>query len=331
MNINKINVNNSDSGYAHSIFDITEYNAGAKYEDLSTALADVPSNKQQGGMTVRYVDENINNYVQYRLLSNSFNTNINNWQGIDNEPIEDSKNIIESGGVFKKVALYTPNNSKIFNLIDKEKKDISSEIKISTTSGVPIKAVLDNRTAIYTSVKWSIALGLIVFKYQSLFINVENGSVLSICFMYDDGTFYNSFICPKIEGNSVFLDIPEDVSYLRMSLYRTEDRINNVDISDIIDTVLSTVKVYAISDRIIQKNNTCFNIWDEQVLYNKTISTSSHDIVFYNGIASKNYIPVYPNTQYYLRCPAIGNEIKSIYVFYYDINFTFIELFSVDN
>ena len=46
MNINKINVNNSDSGYAHSIFDITEYNSGAKYNDLSTALADVPIDKQ---------------------------------------------------------------------------------------------------------------------------------------------------------------------------------------------------------------------------------------------------------------------------------------------
>ena len=46
MNINKINVNNSDSGYSHSVFDITEYNAGAKYEDLSTALVNVPVDKQ---------------------------------------------------------------------------------------------------------------------------------------------------------------------------------------------------------------------------------------------------------------------------------------------
>ena len=46
MNINKINVNNADTNYAHSIFDISEYNSGEKYEDLSTALADVPSEKQ---------------------------------------------------------------------------------------------------------------------------------------------------------------------------------------------------------------------------------------------------------------------------------------------
>ena len=45
MNINKINVNNADSNYAHSIFDISEYNSGAKYNDLSEALSAIPSEK----------------------------------------------------------------------------------------------------------------------------------------------------------------------------------------------------------------------------------------------------------------------------------------------
>ena len=55
MAINTINLNNSDTGYVHSIFDISEYNQGATYEDLSAALAAVPQQKQTDGMTVRFI------------------------------------------------------------------------------------------------------------------------------------------------------------------------------------------------------------------------------------------------------------------------------------
>jgi len=53
MGINKININNTDSNYAHSIFDISEY-TGKTYDTLSSALADVPDEKQKGGMTVTF-------------------------------------------------------------------------------------------------------------------------------------------------------------------------------------------------------------------------------------------------------------------------------------
>ena len=55
MGINTINVNSADTNYAHSIFDISEYNSGAKYDNLSQALAAVPQNLQKGGMTVAFV------------------------------------------------------------------------------------------------------------------------------------------------------------------------------------------------------------------------------------------------------------------------------------
>ena len=54
MGINRINVNNIDSKYAHSIFDISEY-TGKTYDTLSDALADVPQGKQKGGMTVAFI------------------------------------------------------------------------------------------------------------------------------------------------------------------------------------------------------------------------------------------------------------------------------------
>ena len=81
MAINRININNNDSNYTHSIFDISEY-TGKTYDTLSDALADVPDGKQKGGMTVAFVQdsESDNKYVQYRLMSNTFNTTPANWQ-----------------------------------------------------------------------------------------------------------------------------------------------------------------------------------------------------------------------------------------------------------
>ena len=55
MGFNSIKVNNTDTNYTHSIFDISEYNSGAIYANLSAALDAVPQNKQQGGMTVKFI------------------------------------------------------------------------------------------------------------------------------------------------------------------------------------------------------------------------------------------------------------------------------------
>ena len=45
MGFNSIKVNNTDTNYTHSIFDISEYNSGAIYSNLSAALAAVPQEK----------------------------------------------------------------------------------------------------------------------------------------------------------------------------------------------------------------------------------------------------------------------------------------------
>ena len=54
MSFNRIKVNNLDTNYTHSIFDISDY-TGRQYLDLYSALLDVPDDKRTGGMTVRYV------------------------------------------------------------------------------------------------------------------------------------------------------------------------------------------------------------------------------------------------------------------------------------
>lgn len=71
----------------------------ATYANLSAAIAAIPEGKRAGGMSVKFVLTSDNKYVQYRLMSDTFNTNVANWQGVDDEPTAGSQNLVKSGGV----------------------------------------------------------------------------------------------------------------------------------------------------------------------------------------------------------------------------------------
>ena len=95
------------------VFDISAANASgtppvlAKYADLTAALGtngeNIPDALRKGGMSVKFVQNYDNKYVQYRLMSDTFNTTVANWQGVDGEPIAGSQNLIESGGVASQI------------------------------------------------------------------------------------------------------------------------------------------------------------------------------------------------------------------------------------
>ena len=63
MNVNKININQSESSYyiASDIYDVTANNNGATFESLSVLLSDsnlstlIPTSVRYGGMTIRFV------------------------------------------------------------------------------------------------------------------------------------------------------------------------------------------------------------------------------------------------------------------------------------
>ena len=65
------------------VFDISVYNNNAKYADLAAALnggANIPQSLQKGGMSVKFVLSSDNKYVQYRLKSNTFSTDTEDWE-----------------------------------------------------------------------------------------------------------------------------------------------------------------------------------------------------------------------------------------------------------
>lgn len=91
------------------IYDVSAHNDGAVFESLQALLSSsnlstlIPTSVRHGGMSIRFVQSSDNKYVQYRLMSDTFNTTVANWQGVDDEPAAGSDNLIKSGGVAKSI------------------------------------------------------------------------------------------------------------------------------------------------------------------------------------------------------------------------------------
>lgn len=92
------------------IFDVSAHNNGAVFESISALLGNsnldtlIPVSFRHGGMSIRFVQSSNNKYVQYRLMADEWSTTVADWQGVDDEPIAGSDNLVKSGGVADKVA-----------------------------------------------------------------------------------------------------------------------------------------------------------------------------------------------------------------------------------
>lgn len=89
------------------VYDISAANSGQCYEDLTAALGtngnNVPDGIKRGGMQVKFIQGTApsvdNKYVQYRLMAQNFTTDVTQWQGVDDDPIAGSDDLVKSGGV----------------------------------------------------------------------------------------------------------------------------------------------------------------------------------------------------------------------------------------
>lgn len=88
------------------IYDVSARNGGAVFESLQALLSSsnlstlIPTSVRHGGMSIRFVQSSDNKYVQYRLMATSFSTTVADWQGVDDEPIAGSDNLVKSNGIF---------------------------------------------------------------------------------------------------------------------------------------------------------------------------------------------------------------------------------------
>ena len=91
MNVNKININQSEPTYyiASDIYDVSYHNSGATFASLSALLSSknlstiIPIGVRSGGMTIRFIQSSDNRYVQYRLTSSTWSTDIHDWTSED--------------------------------------------------------------------------------------------------------------------------------------------------------------------------------------------------------------------------------------------------------
>lgn len=130
------------------VFDISAYHATgstlATYADLTSALgtngANVPSEVRKGGMSIKFVQTYDNKYVQYRLMSDTFNTTVTNWQGVDDVPTAGSDNLVKSGGIVSMYGSYIENSEFVRLYLDQNKKilwGIQRDGNIYFGAGVP--------------------------------------------------------------------------------------------------------------------------------------------------------------------------------------------------
>ena len=82
MALNKISINDTTTVNTGVVYDITKA-TGQSYDSLSAALGtdgnNVPSEVREGGMSIRFVSNSDNKYVQYRLLTNEFTADTTQW------------------------------------------------------------------------------------------------------------------------------------------------------------------------------------------------------------------------------------------------------------
>lgn len=87
------------------IYDVTANNDGVTFDSLSALLSDenlstlIPTSVRHGGMSIRFIQGSDNKYVQYRLMNQNWSTIVTDWQGVDNELVYQSRNIITGGAV----------------------------------------------------------------------------------------------------------------------------------------------------------------------------------------------------------------------------------------
>ena len=95
-----------------AVYDVSAKNPTAgpnndgKWESLSALLSDanlntlIPTAYRKGGMSIKFVRTYDNNYIQARCMAQNFTTDVAYWQGVDANPVQNSVNLVESGGTY---------------------------------------------------------------------------------------------------------------------------------------------------------------------------------------------------------------------------------------
>lgn len=208
------------------IFDVTANNNGATFVSLSALLSNenlstlIPTSVRRGGMSIRFIQGSVlnsdNKYVQFRLMSDTFNTTVANWQGIDDVPTAGSDNLVKSGGADKALldAVYKTNYQNVNQFTENYQY---FTLPFSTIVGKQYRLKINATSDFVTNIELcSTASSSAILETLVLNMNLKSGT------NYVD-------IHPNYSG-----------AYLRMAgngAVQSDNKINSLQISDIINRI----------------------------------------------------------------------------------------------
>lgn len=226
------------------VFDITAYNSNTKYADLAAALgtngANVPEGVRKGGMSVKYVSNSDNKYVQYRLMTDSFSTTVTDWQGVDDKAKIDSDNLIKSKGVSNALA----------------NQNFLPTTKITNTNTVSGYKLTANGTSLSDGNYELLKIELSGIELLKIKVQKDGDAVMQ--FQNNSSVPYETN--PYIIGNTILkgvdgvVNVPEGATFLIISQLKRETPtydINKVNIT--IDTIPSLDSDNLISSKGVAK------------------------------------------------------------------------------
>lgn len=158
-------------------------NGGNTYT-LDSAIAKVPSNMRKGGMSIKFVQSSDNNYIQARLMADSFTTDITKWQVVEEKPKASSPNLVDSAGVFDFA-------SKAYNSYANTLKDYPS-----------FKGAIQNNGT------WDVSTE----QFKSIFIPVEAGDNITII-GGDLGYYFGFFKSLQYPAQGTSADLAGSLKY----------------------------------------------------------------------------------------------------------------------
>ena len=319
--VNKILVNNNDSNYTHSIFDISEY-TGQQYSTLSDALNAIPQEKHKGGMTIRYVPTDDNNYVQFRYMSSSIAvadfTNVANWQGVDSTITSGSKNLITSGGV----------NNVVLSIIRRLVPNYTQSLQwyygggIDTSNGNIITGgnfatwyyIKDYVPVKSSTVYGNIAIGAFYDKDKNFISGIQqatgtitspsNAAFIRFCYTHPESFKFFEGTAPDFDNNSdirrLIREIPiaENLDFHVGADYDYTTFSSAVAAAKNVASGVPTIHVHSGTYNLITENQAAANAGQHLVMLDKSVN-----IVFdKNAKLTANFDSSY---QYYKECSPI--------------------------
>ena len=306
------------------VFDISVYNNNAKYADLAAALnggANIPQSLQKGGMSVKFVQSSDNKYVQARCMAQDFTTDVTQWQGVDDEPTFNSKNLIESNSVAQGLYLLygvmddgttTHDNQHIVSSriasiytirnYDLPLKIIMDAVDFDGAASVKV-AVSKSATSLSSSNKVDIANPLVNSTWNftnyihTLNISTYKNTDYKYLIIYVSDTVTTSpnasFKCKVWQGDGIF--------YLNTQMSNTKDSVQNNS------TLISKTSGYVDWGRICDKVAVSSRIGR----FYPIDATLSYRLKIYNIINNGNQIRISLRTN--TASLTESNEVRSLY------------------